>query len=102
MLRREMLTAVERKKAASAFPIYRKHLLGNYTTYTRIDEDLRAISITPDKNGKLYSLEIEDEYVFDSSPEDYHLGRGAYESSAEEFQGVVKTLTMAIGGFSRG
>ena len=102
MFRRELPTRVEASKAAGAFPIYRKHALGNYTTYTRIDQDLRAISITPDKKGKLYSLEIEDEYVFDSSPEDYHLGRGAYESSAEEFQSVLKSLKVAIGSLGQG
>ena len=96
VLKSEMVTAFKSLLVVREFPIYRKHPLGNYTIYTRIDENMRAISITPDKNGKLYSLEIEEQYVFDNSPPDYHLGRGRYESSAEEFRAVVRSLKIAI------
>ena len=78
------------------FPIYRKHSLGNYINYTRINADLSAVSITTSKSSKIYEIQFEEAYAFDSSPLDYRLGRGRYRSSAQEFQSIVKALKQAI------
>lgn len=71
------------------FPIYRKHVFDESTDYTRITEDLKAVTIhIPDEVSGRYKIEIEieDEYNFDWSDPDYHLGRGKHQSSEHEFQ----------------
>lgn len=96
MPKKEIRVGAGKQPVLMEFPIYRRHALGAYTIYARIDEDLRAISITLAKGGQIYGIEFEDAYVFDRSPLAYHLGLGNYGSSAKEFRMIVDKLKKAI------
>lgn len=88
----------EKRIRKVAFPIYRKHDVGekhDHIIYTRITEDMTADSIAKRiiwSGETVYELEIEKPYQFDDSPEDYHLGRGMYASSLEEFYSILDEL----------
>ncbi len=82
------------------FPIYRKHDItpdGRPSTiiYTRIDKNLRAESITVDVTGP-FEINIEEKYNFDGSEVDYHLGRGIYKCSVEEFDAAVNRVKTCL------
>lgn len=85
-----------KKKTKITLPIFRKHVIGDYSTiYTRINEDLSAIHITKndkkwDDNEWGFELQYEEEYEFDGSGSDYHLGKGVYSLSKKEFDRVVE------------
>lgn len=71
-------------------PIYRKYDLEDHIIYSRINEDLSAVDITD--RGNEMRIEWIPKYRFDGSPENYHLGQGAYESSREEFEATLNKL----------
>lgn len=82
-------------------PIFRKHVVGDYSTiYTRINEDLSAIHITKNErsqnNGWGFEIEYEEKYSFDSSGEDYHLGRGVYLLSEQRFNEILEELRQFV------
>lgn len=74
------------------FPVYRRHVLDHSTIYTRINHDLSAISIDVDDSGHRFEVEYEAAYRFDGSPPDYHLGRGMYACTHEQFERAVQQL----------
>ena len=73
------------------FPIYREHAWPEFhvTIYTRIEENLKAVHI--EISGE-YNVEVTvvEKYRFDGSCMDYHLGRGTYKSSKQDFDKALK------------
>ncbi|HDY86244.1 hypothetical protein LCGC14_1125950 [marine sediment metagenome] len=71
-----------------SFPIYRQISSDYDTEYTRINDDLTAISITEElcPTGRVkYIIEYVPKYTFDKSDMNYHLGLNENSSSKEEF-----------------
>lgn len=98
------MIVVERKKETVKIelPIYREHIVGDYSTiYTRINEDLSAIHIT--KNDKRwdnskwgFEIEYKEKYDFRAGTENYHLGRGVYSLSEQEFNEILGELRQFV------
>ncbi len=97
-------TTQERVKTVIQLPIYRRHIVGDYSTiYTKINEDLSAVHITDTWRSwdacyhDGFEVEYEQKYVFDGSKIDYHLGQGRYALSTEEFSEVVRRMWKWLG-----
>lgn len=99
------VTTKERRKMLVEFPIYRRHDFDSdyreSTCYTRIEDGgKRAVSVTVSKEygtGDVeFELEINTPCRFDGSDADYHLGRGQYASSREEFDAAIAKLRAAL------
>lgn len=90
----------ETKEVEVEFPIYRKVVFDESVSYTRIDEDLSAVTVNiPDdlRGGRLkMEIEFEDRYNFDWSEADYHLGRGRFTSSEKEFKNAWAQLHQLV------
>ena len=82
------------------FPIYREHTLSDdCVLYTRIDQDLTAITISEEyssRNNYTYELEYESKYRFDRSNVDYHLGLNEHALTEEEFNIVFGRMVACI------
>lgn len=101
----ELTVAEKRKQPFDVeLPLYRKHDTSgdSYETvhYTRINEDLTAVTISKNfyygSREIEYSLELTEKYEFDSSDANYHLGLGEYKSSKGEFEDVLKEMREAL------
>jgi len=79
----------EKREIDVQFPIYRKHVFDSSTSYTKITEDLRAITVDVFEDKRKVEVEVEDRYNFGWSDPSYHLGEGQYRSSEREFQDAL-------------
>ena len=78
------------------FPLYRKVETKNL--YVRVDIVkglMRECVVQMKKNGQI-ALKINNEYVFEDAELDYLLGMGDYESSEDEFVGVLRKVQNTI------
>lgn len=87
------------------FPIFRETDVpwdhGSERTFTMILESKVAYHVTHTEEygrdgSKIYELEIESRYEFDTSDPDYHLGRGKYSSSKNAFYAALKKMQEAL------
>ncbi len=87
-----------KKEVEVEFPIFRYHGDEGWDSYTRIDHDLKAWTITERWYGAKAYFEFEavENYRFDGSSPDYHLGRGIYKSSSKAFYSALARLKKAI------
>lgn len=81
----------ETKKVEIELPLFRLNQAGDehtYDVYTMITEDLTAYVIV--ETDRSIEVEFLSRTTFlDDSPEDYHLGRGCYACTREEFEAVL-------------
>ena len=98
------VTTKSKQPVEVAFPIYRRHDVGGdgyeSVIYTRIAKDMSAVSVQVTRrygsHEVEYELTVTPRYVFDDSTQDYHLGRGEYESSEAEFYRAVDDLRAVV------
>lgn len=79
------------------FPIYRTQVFESSCIYTRINRDGSAVHVDVGyehdgylANPSKYEVEYEEKYEFDGSCEDYHLGKGRYSLTEDDFNKVVR------------
>ncbi len=103
-------TTKRKAKVKVTLPFYREHDCGgdNYeaTYYTRVNEDLSAVSICKGfsfgSDEIKYEFEFEDKYDFQcSSDENYVLGRAEYALQEEDFYKILAEAQAKIDGIPK-
>jgi hypothetical protein len=84
-------TTQTRKIIEVELPIYKIHCLDSADIHTKINEDLSAIHITKTHYGD-FEIEFDEQYRFDGSEKEYHLGTGVYSSSEETFYTILNEI----------